>query len=260
MAVDQAKAGADSWKGKKRGKALWQVVEVMTAIWVPAYGLSVLSGMTLRVNNWVVWASVVVLAVFGEAIRKLVTAVVGLWDNYSAAAQGSRRIHAPTVVRLFYLLMGLVGLMGFYALFTYPRILTSYGGGLREPVVLVPTPRGAEVAALLRLPMTQSGEIGPVYLLTESAEDIVVTREALSGWTGTGAAVRIGRGLIDSIETTGGTTSEALLGKTSESKPVPSAPPLPATKDSTLIESTPKVKPGQPPEAKDATTHGPPHD
>lgn len=241
-AFDWAKIGINNWKAQRRWYGASHIFPVFLAVWVPAYGLIVLSGETLHFGSWVVWFSVFMLAASGSLIRACAIHLRTLWASYSSNA-----VHAgvkQTAVQFFYGVISFVPLVGFYALFTYPHILTSYGGGLREPIVLVPTKRGAEVAALLHLPVKQTGEIGPVYLLTESEDEIVVTRDPSTGRTSPGAAVKLSRGLIDSVETTGETTDEASAGKAQESKPARIAPLAPATKDATQTAPPPNTKPG----------------
>jgi hypothetical protein len=69
----------------------------------------------------------------------------------------------------------LVAQIGIYSFLTYPLISMAYGGGHRGAVELLLTQRGAQVAKELGLPMTSATSAGPVYILTESEHELVVT-------------------------------------------------------------------------------------
>lgn len=62
---------------------------------------------------------------------------------------------------------------GLYALSVYPYIQGSYGGGVKDHEILIPTARGLEVCKQLSLPINGTA-VGPLEVLTESDKEIVV--------------------------------------------------------------------------------------
>jgi hypothetical protein len=142
---------------------------VVGGVAIPVYVLSFLSSFRLGYLNWKTWLALLIFATIYRHFRESRTHLTQLWRSAIAAPED--RNTTDIVHRGEQLSSGFVGflaLVGTYAELIYPDLSPIYGGGHKDPVVLITSARGGEVSAAAALPLLKDGTVGPVQLLTES--------------------------------------------------------------------------------------------
>jgi len=86
-----------------------------------------------------------------------------------------------------------------YGYFVYPQLEPIYGGGHKDPVMLVMNEKGNDVAVLLHLPGEDGRTFGPLALLSSGDKAVVVALPDDDIFKDRAPAVEIDRGLIDAI-------------------------------------------------------------
>ena len=150
--------------------------------------------------KWEVWVSIALLGFIGMATRSIGARV---YSTQMRNGQVPPESFAQEVTKIAELVAGLIAVFGLYSFLTYPMISMGWGGGHRDPVELLLTAHGNQVAKDLGLPVLTDGTAGPLYVLSESAHEVVVTTR-LDTWEQQKSFVRLQRELIEatkSIET-----------------------------------------------------------
>jgi len=200
--IKEIKQSGEKWREKKRLSAVGYVVFGVIGTLAPViFVFSVVSQYKFGVDNWRMWASVLILVATGQYASELFLRLFGLWQVISTTEGVSTKIDQLSRFRD---LLGLVPLLlvslGSYAHLAYPYISPAMGGGRKDPVVLIATSRGFEVSAAIGLPVQTDGRsVGPLQLLTESEAEIVV----LLGDEDSGPlrAMRLRRTMFDAVLT-----------------------------------------------------------
>jgi hypothetical protein len=136
--------------------------------------LSRLSDGAAYFTDWRVWASIIVMGAIASIAYAIAKRMYAIWMQLKAGQVPPGWLGEQVTATAEAL--GLLAVeIGMYAFLTYPMISMAYGGGHRGAVELLLTERGAQVAKELGLPMTSATSAGPVYILTESEHDLVVT-------------------------------------------------------------------------------------
>lgn len=196
----EAEGSIDLWRGSnwKRG-CLRFILAFVALVAVPTYVLQILSAGRLQSVNWRAWIALLILLSVYLWLRQLRDHLSQLWKLASIPVESrDKKIILMRSEALAWAFINLLVLIGFYATFVYPDLSPVYGGGYRDPVVLVPTSRGSEVGASVGLPILPDKTIGPVELLTESDKELIVVRTG-GGFFSPPNAVRLSRDLIDAI-------------------------------------------------------------
>lgn len=201
-ALEHIKSGYKAYKERRYGGVASSAMNVFAAIIAPAYALSLLSSQTLLYTDWRMWVSIGALAFIPWIITGVTKNLKRLWAHYTSNDQGAKGI-AETAVGVFQTVVGLTGFLGTYALVTYPHISASYGGGLREPSFILPSKLGFAAASNLGLPIAADNEVGPIYILSVSSSEIVLTTDQFGSYGKPGAALRLKRELAEAIRTSG---------------------------------------------------------
>lgn len=186
---------------------------IFTALWLSAISVA-LPLMVLYYSSdgrldpvkWRTWVSLFGLIAGGTW---LTMAIARFWDVgkivLAKKTHESLMVHAESSFSVLEFLPALLMSIVAYAHITYPRLMPALGGGQRGQVTLVMTNEGLIVAKKLGLP-TQTGSsfVGPLHLLTESKDEIVIVvdlEDTDSQFTldhpDASHAVRIDRRLID---------------------------------------------------------------
>jgi hypothetical protein len=147
--------------------------------------------------KWEVWVSIVLLGFIGKSTRTISAKVYTL-STQMRTGQLAPESFAQQVTSIAELVAGLIAVFGMYSFMTYPMISMGWGGGHRDPVEIFLTARGNQVAKELGLPMVTDGAAGPLYVLSESAHEVVVTTQ-LNTW-GQKSFVRLQRELIEATK------------------------------------------------------------
>jgi hypothetical protein len=91
------------------------------------------------------------------------------------------------------------GAVVIYANYIYPDLEPIYGGGHKEPVLLMTNEVGYDVAAAAHLPVQPEHLVGPVQLLAESDKNVVVALPDRGLFDDKAPSVEIDRALIEAI-------------------------------------------------------------
>jgi len=195
--------------------------------------LSRLSDGAAYFTDWRVWASIVVMGAIASVVYAIAKRMYAIWMQVKAGQVPPGWL-GEQVTATAEALGLLAAEFGMYAFLTYPMISMAYGGGHRGAVELLLTERGAQVAKELGLPMTSPTSAGPVYILTESEHELVVTTNN-SFWPEK-QYNQLRKELIEA------TKAMKISEPAAKEKPAAEAPPHPATSVTPPKEQTPSPK------------------
>ena len=196
--VNRVKLANSHRKTREFKKAGARLLEAIATLSTARY---VLMGVAPEISTtffaWKVWASIALLGAVGNSVRLVGAKIYGLWTQMRAG-EVVPEAFAQRVTSVAELVAGSLGMLGLYSFLTYPMISMAWGGGHRDPVEMFLTVRGTQIAKNLGLPMLTTSAAGPLYVLSESEHEVVVTTE-LATW-GAKSFVRLQRELIEATK------------------------------------------------------------
>jgi hypothetical protein len=174
IVIRHLKAAFGNLKAKEFKKCSGAFFAALGTLLTAQLLLSRLSDGAAYFTDWRVWASIVVMGAIASISYSIAKRMYGIWMQLKAGQVPPGWLGEQVTATAEAL--GLLAVeVGMYAFLTYPMISMAYGGGHRGAVELLLTETGAQVAKELGLPMTSATSAGPVYILTESEHELVVT-------------------------------------------------------------------------------------
>lgn len=198
--LEKAKLGLD-----RKQRLAGPVLNVLFAIFMllfPMTMLFILSGFNPILLSWKILLMLFVLIWANQSFLELLQEVASIF-NVVRENQQSNPIASSLKLNVYHVAMSilflLLGLMMYTGL-VYPNISRSVGGGRLEKAILIPSELGMRVCKNLRFRIQpDSVSIGPLEVLTESRDDIVVlSNSELIGYSKT-YAITLRRELFDAV-------------------------------------------------------------
>jgi hypothetical protein len=199
--VDWIDLALKSAKKRAWRATIKQTFYAVSAILVPAFALSILSGFRLQMWDWRILLSIFMLGSLARYARQAARHLESIWNQYLDGSPTSNEYHpfAHKFTALFEVIFSIPSVIVLYVILTFPHIQSVYGGGIPLKVRVTPTKHGAEVFSLLKIPIGSSGDAGPFYLVSESDSEMYIT-SSVPEWR-SGTVTRLKKSLLDAIVT-----------------------------------------------------------
>jgi len=199
-------------RGLEQAGTLWRERRYLRATWdwlfyafvfvsVPNYVILTASGYDDKffLWHWRGLACVLLLAspvAYGYEFRNALFAEWPVTSGGDALSSRQQVVRAVSGLIAKGPLVSIVIHVSVYAHFIYPSLLPAFGGGHRDPLLLVVTQEGAEAAQHLVLPISKDNRlVGPVEPLWESGDELVLLVKTGQGRAAKANAVRFRRSL-----------------------------------------------------------------